>query len=79
MPRPETTLEILQRVFLICPQLVPPQIRAEREPRVEDLLPLVIEEGCGLRPARKGGIRLQVEWFDNINRAGKIPVVYNYG
>ncbi|KAF7348437.1 Nuclear export factor [Mycena venus] len=42
------------------------------------LQPIIIEEGCGLRPARKGGIRLEVEWFAIANQ-NKVPVVYNYG
>jgi len=53
----------------------------------EEAIPLsalkanIVEAGCGLRPAREGGVRLDVEW----HTAGKnkdvtrIPVVYNYG
>jgi D-amino-acid oxidase len=49
-------------------------------PVVEDVLPLVIEEGCGLRPARRDGIRLEVEWLAiGPQSAQKIPVIYNYG
>ncbi|KAG6850030.1 hypothetical protein H0H93_002234 [Arthromyces matolae] len=63
----------------MCPELAPPEVRAEREPTLEDVLPLVIEEGCGLRPARKGGVRLEFEW----RRAGEkeilVPIVFNYG
>jgi len=79
VPRLETTADILKRALSICPELAPPHIRAEREPTVEDLLPIVIDYGCGLRPARKGGIRLEVEWFDARGGNGKVPVVYNYG
>ncbi|GLB39081.1 putative D-amino-acid oxidase [Lyophyllum shimeji] len=80
-PRPEATRDILERTFAMCPELAPPEVRAQREPTIEDVLPLVIEEGCGLRPGRTGGIRLDTEW----RRAGagedgrKIPVVFNYG
>jgi D-amino-acid oxidase len=54
-------------------------VRNEREATIEDLKPLVIEEGCGLRPARKGGIRLQVEWANVPGSERLIPVVHNYG
>ncbi|KAF7323833.1 Nuclear export factor [Mycena kentingensis (nom. inval.)] len=80
IPRPETTQDILQRGFALCPELAPPEIRAQREPTVEDLKPIIIEEGCGLRPARKGGIRLEVEWVAAPGpNAVKVPVVHNYG
>jgi hypothetical protein len=78
-PRPETTRAILERNIKLCPELAPPKIREKREPTVDDLLPLVIADGCGLRPARKGGIRLEVEWFEARNGGTKVPVVYNYG
>lgn len=45
----------------IFPELAPPEVRATWAPTVGDVLPLVIEEGCGLRPAKKDGIRLEVE------------------
>lgn len=80
IPRPETTVDILARCLALYPQIAPPSVRNEREPTVEDLKPLVIEEGCGLRPARKGGIRLQSEW---VNVPGSerlmVPVIHNYG
>ncbi|KNZ81608.1 D-amino-acid oxidase [Termitomyces sp. J132] len=72
-PRPETTRDILERVFTLCPELAPPEIRAVREPAVEDLLPIIIEEGCGFRPGRKGGIRIEGE------KKGSVSIVYNYG
>ncbi|KAI0071590.1 D-amino-acid oxidase [Panus rudis PR-1116 ss-1] len=75
--RPETTLDILKRGLELCPELAPPEIRAQRQPTVDDLLPIVLEEGCGFRPARKGGIRLDVDWIEGAK--GKIPVVFNYG
>ncbi|KAI0251943.1 nucleotide-binding domain-containing protein [Lactifluus subvellereus] len=78
--RPETTIDILARGLALYPQIAPPSVRNEREPTIEDLKPLVIEEGCGLRPARKGGIRLQSEW---VNVPGSerlmVPVIHNYG
>jgi hypothetical protein len=63
----------------LCPELAPPHVRAEREPKADDLLPIIIEQGCGLRPTRTGGIRLEVEWFKAIGKDGKVPVIYNYG
>ncbi|EGO03581.1 hypothetical protein SERLA73DRAFT_175101 [Serpula lacrymans var. lacrymans S7.3] len=76
-PRPEITKDILARALALAPEIAPPHSREGRTPTVEDLLPIVIEEGCGLRPGRKSGIRLEVEWFDRGDTA--IPVVYNYG
>ncbi|GJE86501.1 D-amino-acid oxidase [Phanerochaete sordida] len=75
--RPETTTDILERCLALCPELVPPEVRAERTPTIDDLRPLIVEEGCGFRPARKGGVRIDVEWI----KAGEkeIPVVMNYG
>ncbi|PPQ84640.1 hypothetical protein CVT26_003931 [Gymnopilus dilepis] len=79
--RPETTEDILKRGFELCPELAAPEIRSQRTPTLEDVLPHVVGEGCGLRPARKGGIRLEVEWIEGekIRRQGKVPVVHNYG
>ncbi|KAJ7270844.1 hypothetical protein C8J57DRAFT_1319890 [Mycena rebaudengoi] len=77
IPRRETTQNILERGLAFCPELAPPEIRAQREPTLEDLQSIVVEEGCGLRPGRKGGIRLEVEWFERGDQ--KVPVVYNYG
>jgi len=80
IPRPETTVDILARGLALYPQIAPPSVRSEREPTVEDMKSLVIEEGCGLRPARKSGIRLQSEW---VNVPGSerlmVPVIHNYG
>lgn len=56
-PRPETTQMIKERGIALCPELLPEDKRSAR--RIEDLD--VIEEGCGLRPTRKGGIRLEIE------------------
>jgi len=77
--RPETTLDILERCLALCPELAPPEVRAKREPVVDDLFPIIIEECCGLRPARKGGIRLELDWANAMQRNGKVPIVYNYG
>jgi hypothetical protein len=61
-------------------ELAPPEIRSIGKPTVDDLLPLIIEEGCGLRPARNGGIRLELEWANLAgDKDGDIPIVHNYG
>ncbi|KAG9098816.1 hypothetical protein FRC07_010584, partial [Ceratobasidium sp. 392] len=77
-PRPETTDDIIARTLLIAPEIAPPESRLNgRTPTVEDVKSIMIEAGCGLRPARKGGIRLEVgsvEWH-----GGKTPIVFNYG
>ncbi|KAG9090320.1 hypothetical protein FRC07_012137, partial [Ceratobasidium sp. 392] len=77
-PRPETTDDIITRVLLIAPHIAPPESRSSgRSPTIEDVKSIIIETGCGLRPARKGGIRLEigsVEW-----EGGKTLVVFNYG
>ncbi|KAG6808549.1 hypothetical protein H0H92_003759 [Tricholoma furcatifolium] len=78
-PRPETTHDILERTFKMCPELAPPEVRAQREPTLEDVLPLVIEAGCGFRPGRKGGVRLDVEWREVGDSEMTVPVVFNYG
>ncbi|KAI0765264.1 D-amino-acid oxidase [Fomes fomentarius] len=77
--RPETTTDILRRCLALCPELVPPEIRAEREGTIEDVHALIVEEGCGFRPQRKGGIRLDVEWVPGRQGKGKFPIVFNYG
>ncbi|KAG9218144.1 hypothetical protein CCMSSC00406_0008083 [Pleurotus cornucopiae] len=77
--RPETTIDILTRALAICPELAPPEIRAVRKPTIEDVVPIIIEEGCGFRPGRTGGLRLEVEWFEGRKDGTKVPVVYNYG
>jgi len=69
-PRPETTILILKRAIALVPELAPP---GTENPTYEDLIPLVIEDGCGLRPDRKGGVRLERETVSGI------PVVHNYG
>ncbi|QRW10502.1 FAD-dependent oxidoreductase [Ceratobasidium sp. AG-Ba] len=77
-PRPETTDDIITRTLRIAPEIAPPASRANgRTPTVDDVKSIMIEAGCGFRPARKGGIRLEtgsVEW-----EGGKIPLVFNYG
>ncbi|RXW22223.1 hypothetical protein EST38_g3627 [Candolleomyces aberdarensis] len=78
-PRPETTEDILKRGFELFPELAPPEIRKQREPTIEDVRSLIVAEGCGLRPNREGGIRLEVEWTEGVGGRGRVPVVHNYG
>ncbi len=75
--RPSTTTEILERALELCPELAPPEIRAERATTVDDLRQLILEEGCGFRPARKGGVRLEAEKLELNGKT--IPIIYNYG
>ncbi|KAF8156869.1 D-amino-acid oxidase [Crassisporium funariophilum] len=76
-PRPETTREILGRVLEMCPDIAPPESRAVRKPTIEDIIPIIVEEGCGFRPCRKGGVRLEAEWMQARQR--RIPIIHNYG
>ena len=68
--RPETKISILKLAIALAPELAPP---GTRNPTYEDLIPLITDEGCGLRPGRKGGILLEREIVSGI------PVVHNYG
>ncbi|KAH7098324.1 D-amino-acid oxidase [Auriculariales sp. MPI-PUGE-AT-0066] len=80
LPRPEMADDILQRTLAIAPELAPPEAReGGRTPTVEDLKKIVIEHGCGFRPARKGGIRLEREWREVAGRDRKVAVIHNYG
>ncbi|KAI0724847.1 D-amino-acid oxidase [Fomitopsis betulina] len=76
--RPETTEDILRRCLALCPDLAPPDIRAQRAGTVDDLRSLVVEVGCGLRPAREGGLRLEHEWVE-AGKGRKVSLVHNYG
>ncbi|KZT08038.1 D-amino-acid oxidase [Laetiporus sulphureus 93-53] len=78
-PRPETTEDILQRCLALCPELAPPEVRAQRAPTVDDLRALIIEVGVGLRPARKSGLRLETVWVSASIDGRKLPAVLNYG
>lgn len=78
-PRPETTTDILKRVIEICPELAPEEIRAVRAPTAEDLIPLILEEGCGLRPARSSGVRIELISYEITKAQKKVPVIANYG
>ncbi|KAL0958106.1 hypothetical protein HGRIS_000276 [Hohenbuehelia grisea] len=81
LPRPDTTTKILTRTLALCPELTPPETRSNgRQPTVDDLRSIIVEEGCGLRPAREGGVRVEVEYVSaGANSTAKVPIVYNYG
>lgn len=78
-PRPQTTTDILTRGLALCPELAPEEVRAKREPTIDDLRPLLVGEGCGLRPAREGGVRIETEWTEGVGGRGRVPIVHNYG
>lgn len=81
-PRPETVDDIIRRTLALSPLIAPPESRENgRTPTIEDVRSIMIESGCGLRPARKGGIRLEkgsVEYMLN-EKSHTTPMVYNYG
>ena len=77
-PRKEVRDDLLRRGLQLCPELVPESSRKVGvEPTISDILPLIVEEGCGLRPMRLGGPRIEAVGFPTAR--GKIPVVFNYG
>lgn len=79
---PETTEDIISRTLAIAPEIAPPESRSNgRIPTIDDVKSIMIEAGCGLRPGRKGGIRLdvgKVDWFEE-NTSRSTPLVFNYG
>ncbi|EJT99463.1 D-aspartate oxidase [Dacryopinax primogenitus] len=78
-PRPETTRDIIERTLAIAPEIAPPAAReGGRSPTVEDVESIVIESGCGFRPGRKGGVRLEEDQMTN-SKGETIPVIYHYG
>ena len=78
--RPEVTEGLLERAVAIWPELAPPSAReGGRIPTKEDLRPLIVGHGCGLRPRRKGGIRLEKEWRQVPGSKKRVVVIYNYG
>lgn len=67
--RPETTQLILERALAYDRNILPPEKRANGT--VEDID--LVETGCGRRPSRRGGVRLE------LIRTGPWPIVHNYG
>lgn len=70
---PIETEDILTRAVKLCPQL----ISSDAVSSMSQLRQSIVEEGCGLRPAREGGIRIGYE----IHSIGKqrMPIVFHYG
>ncbi|KAJ7255261.1 D-amino-acid oxidase [Mycena rebaudengoi] len=71
--RPETVKEIKELGIKACPELLPADKRDKRD--INDLE--VIEECVGLRPTRKGGIRLETTTL-NVD-GNTVPIIHNYG
>ncbi|KAJ6532688.1 D-amino-acid oxidase [Mycena vulgaris] len=71
--RPETVKLIKERGIEAYPELLPPNKREGRN--IADLD--VVEECVGLRPTRKGGVRLEITSL--VVGDKKFPVVHNYG
>ncbi|CAE6463510.1 unnamed protein product [Rhizoctonia solani] len=81
-PRPATIDDIISRTLAIAPEIAPPSSReGGKKPTVDDVKGIMIESGCGFRPTRKGGIRLEtgsVDWTDEGVKK-QTPLVFNYG
>ncbi|CAE6332382.1 hypothetical protein RSOLAG1IB_10247 [Rhizoctonia solani AG-1 IB] len=83
-PREPTIDDIITRCLALSPLIAPAGARVHgRTPNISDVRSIVIESGVGLRPARKGGVRLEtgsVQYvFGSSAFICKVPVVYNYG
>ena len=79
-PTAEITRDILGRTLKVCPEIAPPEIRTEREPTVDDIISLIVEENVGFRPTNPvSNCRLEVELREGSKGRPKIPIVYNYG
>ena len=63
----------------MAPDLIPESISKNRNPKVlvEELKKLLIEEGSGLRPARKGGVRIESEELQV--GSDSISLIHHYG
>ncbi|KAJ7698674.1 hypothetical protein B0H17DRAFT_325581 [Mycena rosella] len=71
--RPETVKLIKERGIEAYPELLPPNKREMRN--IDDLD--VVEECVGLRPTRRGGVRLEITSLTVGDK--KFPIVHNYG
>ncbi|SNX82540.1 related to D-amino acid oxidase [Melanopsichium pennsylvanicum] len=72
-PRSETTRKILKRCLELVPQLVNPKKRTGlTKPKVQDLE--VVGVNVGLRPARRGGVRLE-----RGSDVEGVKIVHSYG
>jgi D-amino-acid oxidase len=75
------TTDILERCIAMAPDLIPVEKCKDRDPKllVEELRKLIVEEGAGLRPARKGGVRIESEDLVLGNGTVVVPLVHHYG
>ncbi|KAF0333062.1 FAD dependent oxidoreductase [Gigaspora margarita] len=65
----DAAARIIQRCLAICPDLLP-----------KDQAQLTIKGyGVGLRPCRKGGVRVDAEWITSEKISKKILIGHNYG
>jgi hypothetical protein len=77
LPREETKIAIMEKALALWPEIAPPEARKNRTPTIQDLYPIIVEDGLGLRPHRNEGIRIEAEWVEA--NGVKAPVVFNYG
>ncbi|KAJ7908233.1 D-amino-acid oxidase [Mycena leptocephala] len=77
LPREETKIAIMEKALALWPEIAPPEARKNRAPTIQDLYPIIVEDGLGLRPHRNEGIRIEAEWVEA--NGVKAPVVFNYG
>ncbi|KAJ7722839.1 D-aspartate oxidase [Mycena metata] len=77
LPREETKIAIMEKALALWPEIAPPEARKDRVPTIEDLYPILVEEGLGLRPHREDGIRIESQWVET--NGVKAPVVFHYG
>jgi D-amino-acid oxidase len=64
---PQLGQTIIQRCCALCPQLGTPS----------EVEKMIISRNIGLRPSRKGGVRIEVE--KRRDAWGQVPVVHCYG
>ncbi|KAJ7179752.1 D-amino-acid oxidase [Mycena filopes] len=79
LPREETKIAIMEKALALWPEIAPPEARKDRTPTIEDLFPILVEEGLGLRPHRKEGIRIDSEWVDANGVKGLVVFHYGHG
>lgn len=73
--RQETSEMIMRRGIALCPDLLPEDKRAEGT--IEDLD--VVEYGCGFRPSRHGGPRIEIDKESVVWENKEVKVLHNYG
>lgn len=80
-PRPQTTHDILERCLSLCPSLASPSRREKSsdtaQPRPEDVE--IVNVHVGLRPARKGGVRIAMGEDVKLENGRNVKVLNSYG